>query len=458
MNSLRRMRSLHAVLVLSIAFPALESARASEVDARHNALARLGDVDADGVADIVIASRDRLPERVWIVSGKNGRVIHELAGNSGSGFGSTVGSAGDVDEDAIDDVFVGSTGFHITGKPGEFRRERTGTARIDVVSGRTGRPLWNRSAGSQACSVGDLDGDRRAELAFVEETPWVEASGKPECAERSLRLVVIAGKDGALVREISLVEPRSNAKDAVAPRSFAIDGAIPTGLALVDDLDGDGARDLAIGLPSARGVALVSPRTGTFLRLLEFVPRRGDASVGAALASGDVDGDGRRELAVGVLHDRVVVLHGSALANADPLTGARTWTGGTITSLDAFAASVSISAGTPAAPGRVFASANESGLPAFWDEGYVEELAWSGSKDPSRVLASSLTDGFDVCAVGDLDGDGKEDVVVSAQRVANVKPSESTQRIRAIAGEARATLWEIDIAALRISLSRPESK
>lgn len=458
MKSLRRMRPLHAVLVLSIAFPALESARASEVDARHNALARLGDVDADGVADLLVASRDRLPERVWIVSGKNGRVIHELAGSCGSGFGSTVGSAGDVDEDGIDDVFVGSTGFHITGKPGEFRREWTAAARIDVVSGRTGRPLWNRSAGSQACSVGDLDGDRRAELAFVEETPWVEASGKPECVERPLRLVVIAGKDGALVREISLVEQRSNAIDAVAPRSFAMDGAIPTGLALVDDVDGDGARDLAIGLPSARGVALVSPRTGTCLRLLEFVPRRGDASVGAALASGDVDGDGRRELAVGVLHDRVVVLAGSALASTTPLAGARTRTGHTITSLDAFAASVSIAAGTSAHPGRIFASANESGMPSMWDEGYVEEISWGDSNDPSRQLASSRTDGFDVCAVGDLDGDGKDDVVFSAQRVADVPPSESTQRIRAIAGDARATLWEIDVATLRERAVAPSSK
>lgn len=74
-------------------------------------------------------------------------------------------------------------------------------------------------------------------------------------------------------------------------------GGFGRALAVVGDADGDGKADVAVGSPDADAVTLHSGATGAVLRTIQGSPA---TSFGRALAAtGDVDGDGRADLVVG---------------------------------------------------------------------------------------------------------------------------------------------------------------
>jgi hypothetical protein len=75
--------------------------------------------------------------------------------------------------------------------------------------------------------------------------------------------------------------------------------AFGTALADAGDANGDGRRDVLIGAPGASGVgaAILVTADGSLLR--RFAGSEAGAQFGAALAVGDVDGDGRPELLIG---------------------------------------------------------------------------------------------------------------------------------------------------------------
>ena len=103
------------------------------------AVAGLGDVDADGVPDLLVGvpGKDIGGEGglsnvglAYVFSGKAGRVIrtlnHPLEGGSeaGAAFGSAVANAGDIDKDGVTDILIGAPGeghaFVFSGKTGNL--------------------------------------------------------------------------------------------------------------------------------------------------------------------------------------------------------------------------------------------------------------------------------------------------------------------------------------------------
>ncbi|MEQ1634719.1 MAG: hypothetical protein ABL997_20235, partial [Planctomycetota bacterium] len=136
--------------------------------------------------------------------------------------------------------------------------------------------------GARATTMPDLDGD-----GFDE----VVATGAV-FGTHSGRAYAVSGRTGEVLWRVETGEPGQTT---------------PWALARIDDQDGDGLDDVAIGLPShshplkpSINLAVLSSRDGRSLR-----SRTGPAlgTFGYALATvADQDGDGRRDLAVGCPH------------------------------------------------------------------------------------------------------------------------------------------------------------
>lgn len=142
----------------------------------------------------------------------------------------------------------------------------------------------------------DCDGDGCADL--------VVARGRHHGAPRAIELV--SGRTGASIRSLAALDERAE---------------FPAWWDSGADVDGDGVDDLAIGSSDEDTVRIVSGANASTLRVLRGA--RAEDRYGATFAfAGDVDGDGRAELAVGTCGrarkrgDHVPVPHGYVVLHA----------------------------------------------------------------------------------------------------------------------------------------------
>ncbi len=240
------------------------------------------DVDGDGHADVAAGSRFKLwkgtqqngTAAVW--SGATGGLIHEWDGEWADGlFGHWVMPVPDLSGDGLADLVIAAPHARVDGR-----------VRGVVVarSPKTGDELWKRTEtdgenlGWDLTLAGDQDGDGRTDL-FV---------GAP--ALDNGRVYLVSGKDGSVLR-------------TYAPRDGG--GSFGWYVARLGDVDGDGRDDLAVGGPAAAdakgdrvGAAwLLSSASGNELRKWQGTDRRGGFG-GVVAAVADLDGDGKRDVAV----------------------------------------------------------------------------------------------------------------------------------------------------------------
>src|SRR5262249_16553472 len=175
-----------------------------------------------------------------------------------------------------------------------------GLARGAVVarSPKTGAELWKRmeteseNLGWDLTAAGDFDGDGRVGLFVGGAAPKGARGdlGVGAPAQKSGRVYLLSGKDGSVLRTYEPSEEH---------------GSFGWYVARLDDLDGDGHADLAVGGPYSSdgtgkrvgGVWVISSATGKELHHWQGTdPRGAFASVLAEL--GDLDGDGKGEIAV----------------------------------------------------------------------------------------------------------------------------------------------------------------
>jgi hypothetical protein len=250
-----------------------------------------GDSNHDHIPDVV-ASGPSGSGIARIYSGRDGKVLHEFqALRSDESFGSHASGAGDVDGDGYADVIVGSPG-----KDGESKSP----GHAYVFSGRTGELLENLSGEG----LGDQFGSTVAGYSDG-RVHYLVVGAAMGGAQHHGRAYVYAGRSHAP----QFVIDSDSTGEALGAMFVSVPG----------DLDGDGVADIYASDWSndARGVStgrvyVHSGRTGKPLLIL--TGENGHDGFGTSPSvAGDVDGDGRADLIVGAWqYGKVAVSGGRA--------------------------------------------------------------------------------------------------------------------------------------------------
>jgi hypothetical protein len=263
---------------------------ASNWDRNGATLAAPGDIDGDGVADLLVGA----PQDDWqgpgagavrIYSGATGALLQiQFGRDPWDLFGTSACGVGDLDGDGRGDFAVGSP------------RADTPAAEagsVQVFSGRTGAELRRIEGhpgdvlGVSVALAGDFDGDGRADLAVGAVDDFSSLTQRP-----------------GLVRVHSLLDGSTLAEFAEQRNTEGF-GLSLAGLA---DANGDGYGDLLVGAPfaglvGAGGLASGAARLYSGLSGRLAAEYRGESTQdrrGAALAAaGDVNGDGLDDFLVG---------------------------------------------------------------------------------------------------------------------------------------------------------------
>jgi len=265
-----------------------------------SAVAAAGDVDGDGVPDAIVgAAGENAPVghdagRAYVFSGATGAVLRVLESPSAMGaalFGESVAGVGDMDGDGLSDLLVGAVNEHA----GDGLRG----GRAHLFSGATGEAIRSLDSpfaqasgrfGLAVAGAGDVDGDGVPDVL-------IGAPGEQPAGANSGRAYLFSGASGLLLHAI--VSP--NVEETGFFGSAVSGAGDLDGDGLADVLLGGGGEDTAGGFGAGRAYAFRGVN-GSLLFTLESPNGQAGGVFGLALASaGDVDGDGRPEIAVGAM-------------------------------------------------------------------------------------------------------------------------------------------------------------
>jgi hypothetical protein len=324
----------------------------------------IGDVDSDGAADVVTsapthgAAGTANTGKVYVYSSRSGRLLWSATGPAGGQLGIGVEAAGDVNGDGVPDVIAGAPfanqAFVYSGLDGKVLLSLRGEAQGDGF-------------GQRVSDVGDLNGDGRAEVLVG--APQHDGAG-----QNAGRVYVFSGMDGRTLLTLdgdsagdtfgtSLGGRTRNGQSWIVVGAAAA-GARNTGrvyvyrglegkpaytidadsaaaalgamfVSVIGDIDGDGTLD-AYGSDwahSARGAStgrifVHSGRDGR--RILTLTGEQAGDGFGIGPAdAGDVDRDGFDDLIIGAWQHATAAPSGGRVYLYSGKTGAllRTWTG-----------------------------------------------------------------------------------------------------------------------------------
>jgi hypothetical protein len=311
------------------------------------AIARAGDLDGDLHDDVIVGApaADAFQfggsgnGAAYVLSGATGAVLLTYAPLSGPRVGWSVAGGGEIDGDGVPDLLIGDPDAS------------NNSGRVRVVSGATGALLYSvagsvSSTGWSVAFIGDLDGDGRTEFAvgapqlaagtlfdgaaylvdgasgailwtgfgapgFCGDEYGASVARSDDLSGDGLPDVLIGGRDSNCWAGASsgFFDARDGTSGALL---FRVSPAAPsftaygTAVAALDDLDGDGTPDVAVGGPGSAPAQFGDPCQAVLVRkgangqaLVALPPFTSSDAWGYALVSLDVNHDGLRDLLVG---------------------------------------------------------------------------------------------------------------------------------------------------------------
>ncbi len=388
-------------------------------DASGKAIAHAGDVNGDGLADVIIGAsgadnNGSFSGSSYVVFGRSGTgfssaalSLSTLDGSNGfrldgtamgHGSGESVSAAGDVNGDGLDDVIVGASNASPNGTSSGssyvvFGRTGSGafaaTINLSGLNGTNGFRLDGAAAfdysGIAVAGAADINGDGFDDVVVGARRA---APGSGSNAGSSY---IVFGHSGVFAATLNLGTLNG-------ANGFRLDGVVAQdasgrAVAAAGDINGDGRDDLIIGAAfadpngiSAAGSSYVlfgrtSPAFAPTLSLSALNGANGfrldgvlmdDSSGNDVAAAGDINGDNIGDLIIGA-------------AAADP-------------------------SGNNSGSGYVVFGRSSPAFPATFA---LSELNGSNGFRLDGVTLGNFT-GRAVAAAGDINGDGKDDLIIGA--------------------------------------------
>ncbi len=356
----------------------------------------VGDLNGDGVQEFVLTAptRDGFGAdagRIYVYDGATGAELFRATGPGGGAWlGHDATGAGDVNGDGVPDVIAGAPDL-----------ANGGTGRVIIYSGASAgagvalHTFFGAAAGDQFGLVvtgdGDFNGDDVSDVA-------VGAPGSDAAGVDSGRVYIYSGADFSLICTLD---------------GFGAGHNFGGGVSFVGDLDGDGRDEITIGAnnapPGAIGQAYVFRFDGASCVLMHTLnPEPPAIDFGQwFINAGDVDGDGVNDIYLSDFQlNKAYVFSGATGLRIRLLTGMGIGQFGIGRIVDdvngdnhadlILAAWIQGTGGVQAGKAFVYSGADSTVLETF-----THNVPFAGF-------------GFDANGMGDVNGDGKDDYLITA--------------------------------------------
>jgi len=367
------------------------------------AVAGAGDVNGDGRGDFIVGGRSASAGSAYVYSGLDGALLYQKNGAElGDNFGYSVAGAGDVNGDGRADFIIGApdanAGYAAAGS-------------VYVYSGLDGSLLYQKNGaavvdrlGWSVAGAGDVNGDGKAD--FIISAPNADPGGRADAGSA----YVYSGLNGALLYQ----------KDGAAAND-----CLGWSVAGAGDVNGDGRADFIIGAlgadPGGRanaGSAYVYSGLNGALLYQKDGAAAGDALGGSVAGAGDVNGDGEADFIIGARYASPGGLSNAGSAYVySGLNGALLYQKDGAAAYDWLGCSVA-GAGDVNGDGYadfiIGADSTRPGGRRGAGSAYVYSgldsmlFYWKGGAAAGDLL------GYSVAGIGDINGDGKADVIIGA--------------------------------------------